>query len=118
MDYTDDNLQLDEEEKEILKAFEQGRLKRVPNFKEEKAKLEAAARATLEKTKNINIRISAGDLYKVKSMAQERGIAYQTLLTSLIHQYSRGLIDYNVLREPRAPYQISKTKASKKSGKT
>jgi predicted DNA binding CopG/RHH family protein len=117
MDYIDNNLQLDEEEKEILEAFEQGKLKRVPDFEAEKAKLEAAARATLEKTKNVNIRISAGDLYKVKSMAQERGIAYQTLLTSLIHQYSRGLIDYNILREPRAPYQTYKPKTPKKSGK-
>jgi predicted DNA binding CopG/RHH family protein len=115
MNYQDEDLQLDREEKEIEKAFEEGKVKRVKNYEEEKVKLFAAAHATLEKTKNVNIRISIGDLYKVKSMAQERGIPYQTLLTSLIHQYSRGAIDYNVLREPGKPYRTFIPKKQKKS---
>ena len=95
---------LDEEEKEIERAFAKGKFKRVPNFKNEMKKYRAAARATLAKTKNINIRISQGDLFKVKSHAGKQGIPYQTLLSSLIHQFSNEQIEYNVLREPKKDY--------------
>jgi len=46
------------------------------------------------KTKNINIRISAYDLEKVKQRAAEEGIPYQTLISSIIHKYITGkLVD-------------------------
>ena len=82
--------ELDKEEKEILEAFEKGKLKRVKNFAQEKKKLEQAARFTLSKSRNINIRISEGDLQKIKALAVEKGVPYQTLVSSLIHQYSSG----------------------------
>jgi predicted DNA binding CopG/RHH family protein len=104
---------LDDYEKELLEGLEREGYKSSPDFAEQKKKLEAAAKATLEKTKNINIRISAGDLFNIKSKAAEQGIPYQTLLSSLIHQYSRGLIDYNVLREPRVPYKAKEKRPRK-----
>jgi len=46
------------------------------------------------KTRNINIRISAYDIEKVKQRAAEDGIPYQTLISSIIHKYITGkLID-------------------------
>ena len=84
--------ELDEEEKEILKAFNSGKLKSVPNVKQEIARAQAIAKATLSKTKNVNLRISQGDLFKIKAKALEKGIPYQTLIASLIHQYSTGKI--------------------------
>ena len=46
------------------------------------------------KTKNINIRISAYDIEKVKERAAEEGIPYQTLISSIIHKYITGkLVD-------------------------
>ncbi len=105
---TDFDYELDDYEKEIEEGLEREGYKRVPNFEEEKQKLITAARLTLEKTKNINIRISQGDLYGIKSKAQEQGIPYQTLISSLIHQYSNNKIDYNVLREPGKPYKTKK----------
>jgi predicted DNA binding CopG/RHH family protein len=117
MDYNTDDLQLDEEEREIEKAFEEGLVERVPNFEEEKAKLIAAAKATMDKTKNINIRISQGDLYNIKTKASEQGVPYQSLISSLIHQYSNDRIVYNILREPGKPYGTFKPKTKKKSGK-
>jgi len=68
----------------------------------------AAARATMEKVKNINIRISQGDLFGIQNKARSKH-PYQTLISSLIHQYSNNKIDYNVLREPRAPYPSFQT---------
>lgn len=77
---------LDPEEKEILEAFERGEFAEVPNIDEAKKKAEASARATLNKTRNINIRLSERDLYKLKRKAIEEGIPYQTLASSILHK--------------------------------
>ena len=46
------------------------------------------------KTKNINIRISAYDIEKIKQRSAEEGIPYQTLVSSIIHKYITGkLVD-------------------------
>jgi len=116
--YHDFNYELDDYEKEVLDGLEKEGYKSVPNVKQEIERYKGYAKAMLEKTKNINIRISQGDLFHIKSKAEKQGIPYQTLISSLIHQYSNNKIDYNVLREPRMPYQAAKPKVSKKSGKT
>lgn len=85
-------LKLDKEEEEIEKALEQGKFKSVPNVKSEIARYQAYAKAALDKNKNINIRISEGDLLKLKTKASEKGIPYQTLMASVLHQYSTGKI--------------------------
>jgi len=78
--------ELDEEEKQLLEEIEKGEWKPVKNFA--KAKMEAmeVARNTLNKTKNINIRLSERDLQKLKAKAAKQGIPYQTLASSLLHQ--------------------------------
>ena len=86
------NYTLDEEEKEILEAYERGNFKSIPNLEEEKEKLVAAARATLNKNRNINIRISEKDLHKIKAKAAEKGLPYQTLVSSVLHQYSNDKV--------------------------
>lgn len=90
-------LKLDKEETEIAEAIEQGKLKSLPGLSSAKKKYQIIAGATLNKNKNVNIRLSERDLMKIKSMASERGIPYQTLLTSLIHQYSTGQIKNKLL---------------------
>ena len=45
---------------------------------------------TLNKTRNINIRLSERDLQKLKVKAMERGLPYQTLVASVVHQFSNG----------------------------
>lgn len=77
---------LDQEEQEILDAFEAGEFIGVSNLEEEKAKAKAAAKASLNKTRNINIRLSERDLYKLKAKAIEEGIPYQTLASSILHK--------------------------------
>ncbi len=107
----DFDYELDDYEKGILDDLEKQGYKRSPDYEAERIKLIVAAKATLEKTKNINIRISQGDLWNIKSKAEEQGIPYQTLISSLIRQYVNNKIYYNVLFEPRAPYN---TKSSPK----
>ena len=84
----------DKEEKNILDAYNKGEFKSVPNLKEEKKKLVAAAKATIamRKNKNINIRISEQDLHKIKAKASDRGLPYQTLVSSVLHQFSNGKV--------------------------
>jgi len=53
-------------------------------------RLQKFARSSLNRTRNINIRLSERDLQKVKAKAAEKGIPYQTLVTSIIHRYGAG----------------------------
>lgn len=78
--------QLDPEEEEILKAFEEGKLVRVKDFDKEKKMLQEAARNTLNKTRNINLRLSERDLQKLKAKAVREGLPYQTLAASVLHR--------------------------------
>jgi predicted DNA binding CopG/RHH family protein len=53
---------LDQEEKDILEAFDNGEFKPVKNKKAEMAKLRQYAVNTMQKNKRINIRLSERDL--------------------------------------------------------
>lgn len=82
--------ELTNEEQEILSAVENGEFVSISNFEEEKKKFQTIARTTLNKTKNINIRLSEKDLARLKRKAIEEGIPYQTLASSILHKYSSG----------------------------
>lgn len=84
--------ELKKDEAQLLKEFERGDWARVKALPSQRRKYEQYANATLSKAKNINIRVSEKDLQKIKSQAAEKGIPYQTLLASLIHQYSSGRV--------------------------
>ena len=79
---------LDKEEEQIIKDFEAGKYVRVKNFATEKKRLQQIARNTLNKTKNINLRLTERDLYKLKARAVEEGMPYQTLAASILHKYT------------------------------
>jgi len=65
----------------------------IPLSDTEKDKVESIINAA-NKTRNINIRISAYDIEKVKQRSAEEGIPYQTLISSVIHKFVTGkLID-------------------------
>ena len=52
----------------------------------EKKRLQQIAKSTLNKTRNINIRLSERDLHRLKAKAIEEGIPYQTLASSILHK--------------------------------
>jgi predicted DNA binding CopG/RHH family protein len=56
------------------------------NLAERKQQLQQYARNTLNKTRNINIRLSERDLYRLKAKAIEEGIPYQALASSILHK--------------------------------
>lgn len=80
------------EEKELLEEFERGEWKEVDNVEEEKKKAVMYAKNTLNKLKNINIRVSLRDLQKLKARAVEQGLPYQSILSALLHQYAEKKI--------------------------
>lgn len=80
--------ELDKEEQKILDEVERGEW--IPVKDQAKARREAiaAAKNTLKKTKNINIRLSERDLYKLKARAIKEGLPYQTLVSSILHRFT------------------------------
>lgn len=82
----------DKEEMSILEALEKNELVRSVDADEEILLARKAAKEYLSKSKNITIRLSVGDVTAIKSRAIETGIPYQTIISSLIHQYATGKI--------------------------
>jgi predicted DNA binding CopG/RHH family protein len=80
---------LDQEEKELLKAYEAGEFESVltPTRKKQ---IQEAASSTFKKDKRINIRISSRDLDAIQKRALVEGIPYQTLVSSILHKYVSG----------------------------
>lgn len=81
---------LDTEEKEILEAFETGKLKKSKNVKRQIKQHKAIAEATFKKDARINIRLSSRDLRSLQARALKEGIPYQTLVSSVLHKFVDG----------------------------
>ena len=81
---------LDPEEREILRAYEGGLLRRASGSSRDADSLESAARETLRKDKRINIRLPSHDLVEIKRLAAREGVPYQTLISSILHKYATG----------------------------
>ena len=81
---------LDKEEQELLESIESGEWQSVDNLENEVKKHKEFAKNTLKKDKRINIRLSSNDLKMLKTTAVELGMPYQTLVSSVLHQYVTG----------------------------
>ena len=81
---------LNKEEKEILEAYESGKVKTVRGKKDTLNKHQEYAEATFRKDKRVNIRISSRDLNLIQRRALSEGIPYQTLIASVLHKYVDG----------------------------
>ena len=83
---------MNNEERDILDSYERGQWRPVKNRKREVKRLQQYARNTLQKDKRINIRMSSKDLDRVRVIATQQGIPYQTLISSVIHKYVAGYL--------------------------
>jgi len=84
----------DDEELEILEAFDSGKIKQVENINEEIERHKKIAESTFKKDARINIRLSSRDLRALQAKALQEGVPYQTLVSSVLHKYVDGqLID-------------------------
>ena len=84
------NIILDNEEKELLQSLRTEEWVSVDNLEEKIKKHQEIATNTLRKDKRINIRLSSHDLEALKTNAVEMGLPYQTLVSSVLHQYATG----------------------------
>ena len=63
-------------------------------------KLIQAAQSTQLKTERMNIRMTRSDMLRLKGLAEREGIPYQSLVSSVLHKYTEGLlVDINEARK-------------------
>lgn len=79
---------LDEEEQDVLSAFEAGQFTPLASGTDYRM----MARNTLRKNRKINIRIAENDLDALQRRAAREGIPYQTLIGSVLHKYAGGFL--------------------------
>lgn len=84
------NLILDEEEKELEAALENGEFEEISDFQDTKKMLQDAAKQyrQLHTSKSVTLRINQLDLIKIKAKAKRNNIPYQTLLGVLVHDFA------------------------------
>ena len=81
---------LDQEEQEILKAFDAGDDKRSKSAAQTQKRHQEYAEAMFKKDARINIRLPSKDLRSLQKRALAEGIPYQTLVASVLHKYVEG----------------------------
>ncbi len=81
---------LSKEEQELLRSVESGEWQSVAKPERELSNYRTLARATFQKDRRINIRISSKDLDALQKRALLEGIPYQTLITSVLHKFVAG----------------------------
>jgi|APSaa5957512622_1039677.scaffolds.fasta_scaffold69374_2 predicted DNA binding CopG/RHH family protein len=82
----------DDEEKELIESTENdNNWKTVSDFENEKKEMVLIAKKTNRK-KPITIRLSQADLEALKLIAANEGLPYQTLISSVLHKYSIGML--------------------------
>ena len=83
-------MKFDKEEKSIIDAYEKGKIKLSTPSKKEIDNVKTMAKSTFKKDKRITIRLYDRDYKGIQKKAMEMGIPYQTLISSMIHQYIEG----------------------------
>ncbi len=88
---------LDDEERDLIESFEaaldSGAL--LPSPPEARAKASAEWQAMVEKAsvrKSITLRLQERDIERLKVIARRRGLPYQTLVSSVLHQFANGTL--------------------------
>ena len=84
------NMKLDQEEKKLLESIENNEWKTVSNLEEEITFSKEASKNFLRKNERITLRLSSGDLDRLKQKAAYKGLPYQTFIASILHEYAAG----------------------------
>jgi predicted DNA binding CopG/RHH family protein len=80
----------DEDERDVIAAYERGEFRPVKDQRAAKQEAAQAAGRYMRKDARINIRLSTADLQMLKRRAAEEGLAYQTLIASILHKFASG----------------------------
>ena len=80
-----------DDEREDYERSENGEWVSVGDIETQRALWAEIARATLDgKRRRISIAIPERDLARLKTKAAEKGMPYQTLINSILHEYVEG----------------------------
>lgn len=91
---------------EILASFDKDEWKSIRSVSKEAQRYTEYATAALAKDKRVNIRISSRDLEEIQAKAAQEGLAYQSLMSSVLHKYVTGrLVDADAPQSSRKPAQ-------------
>ncbi len=83
-------MKYDNEERDILDAYESGEMVLSTPSEEEIERIKATARNTFKKDKRITIRLYDHDYKGIQKKAMQMGVPYQTLISGIIHRYVEG----------------------------
>ncbi len=86
-----DNMKyFDDEERRLIESIENSDAKAKPISKVEKKRWQTIAAYSIaqRKKKALNLRLGEGDIEIIKRKAAQKGLPYQTLISSVIHQYA------------------------------
>jgi predicted DNA binding CopG/RHH family protein len=83
-------MKYDTEEKAIIDAYGEGKMKLSTPSRKEIEAIRATARKTWVKNKRITIRLYDHDYKGIQKKAMEMGVPYQTLISGIIHRYIEG----------------------------
>tara|TARA_R110000868_G_scaffold380784_1_gene646875 strand:+ start:49812 stop:50249 length:438 start_codon:yes stop_codon:yes gene_type:complete len=93
-------VELEPYEQELKDSFENAEPMIGDEFEKMKSILEEGAANYLKKDKTISLRLTSRDVHELKKRADEEGIPYQTLITSVLRKYlSDELIEKKQLQQ-------------------
>ncbi|MCD6213259.1 MAG: hypothetical protein J7J02_09815 [Sulfurovum sp.] len=85
------NNYIDNEEKELMDSLDEIDLSQIKHDQENSKLLKKSAKAFVKKEETkMNIRISSSELEKIKAIALQEGLKYQTFIKSVLHKYITG----------------------------
>ena len=82
---------IDKQEKKLMNSLDNFDLSQIKNDEENSKLLKKSAKAFVKKEETkMNIRISSSELEKIKAVAMQEGLKYQTFIKSILHKYITG----------------------------
>jgi len=82
---------LDDEERAVIEAAEQGEFEPDADLAARTAEWQTAA-SDISRKRAITVRLQERDIQRIKAIALRKGVPYQTLVSSIIHQYASGTL--------------------------
>jgi predicted DNA binding CopG/RHH family protein len=82
--------ELDAEEQAILDSYERGEWQSIPTLSEERQRYQASAVAALRKSRRVSVSLPPEDFEAIRQRAIAKGVPYQTLIASIVHQFVAG----------------------------
>lgn len=80
------------EEEALISYIEEQHPNSINNLAAEKQRFQQMAQQQINKKKAISIRLVDSDIERMKAKSIEQGIPYQTIISTLVHQYVTGKI--------------------------